>query len=273
MTHLHPRRLRRFHRLHILLAVLVVLTGSSCSKHFKKEPAVPKEAAKQQAAAEQEAAQRQTNETARLNETIRRLEDEKSSGRLELLEKEAQIMQLESRLMTQQRSMDEAVQEVVRLKAKHRSLETRAEAAAEIAEAEIALKSFHDEESTGTRPELAKAEALVKRAAEEFGRQNFGGALYLIEQAKNQIKLGSMEPGDLPVTDNLEGEKPFAVPLPMVVNTKSNLREGPGQDFKVLAVLEQGTAIKGLSSKGLWIRVEGKDGLSGWLKLHLVTVS
>ena len=273
MTHQRPRSLSRFHRLPILLAVLVALTGSSCFKHFKKEPAVPMEAAKQQAPAEPPVAQRQTNEIARLNGTISRLEEEKNSVRLQLLEKEAQVMQLETRLTTQQRSMDEAVQEVVRLKAKHRSLETRAEAAAEIAEAEIALKSFHDGESTGTRPELAKAEALVKRAAEEFGRQNFGGALYLIEQAKNQIKLGSIEPGDLPVTDNLEGERPFAVPLPMVVNTKSNLREGPGQDFKVLAVLEQGTAIKGLSSKGLWIRIEGKDGLSGWLKIHLVTVS
>ncbi len=270
----HPRRpSRRFRSLPVLLAALVVFSGPSCFKHLKKEPAVPQGTAKESSATMRSEAARQADEMARQSEAIRRLEEERDQVSLKLLEREAQITQLETFMMAQQRAMDEAVQEVVRLKAKHRSLETRAEAAAAIAEAEIALKSLHDQESTGTRPELAKAEALVKRAAEEFGKQNFGGALYLIEQAKNQIRLGSMEPGDLPVTDNLEGERPFAVPIPLVVKTKSNLREGPGQDFKVLAILDEGTPINGLSSKGLWVRVESQDGLSGWLKLSLVTAS
>jgi hypothetical protein len=268
----HPLRPSRgFKALPFLLAALLPLSGPACSKSLERQPAVPRDAAGKPVSGRPEAAR--VDETARQREVVRGLEDENAHLSLQLLEREAQIMQLETRLMAQQRAMDDAVQEVVRLKAKHRSLETRAEAAAEIAEAEIALKAFHDQESTGARPELAKAEALVQRAAEEFGKQNFGGALYLVEQAKDQIRLGSMEPGDLPVTDSLEGEKPFAVPIPLTVTTRSNLREGPGQDFKVLTVLEQGTPITGLSSKGLWVRVEGKDGLSGWLKLNLVTAS
>jgi len=266
-----PLPSRRLGFLPILIAALV-LSAPSCFKHAEKKPAVAPDSAKTQAPKCPDA-ERQAAEITRQRQTVRGLEDQNGQANLQLLEREAVIMQLESRLLAQQRAMDEAVQEVVRLKAKHRSLETRAEAAAEIAEAEIALKAFHEQETIGPRPELAKAEGLVKRAAEEFGKQNFGGALYLVEQAKNQIKLGSLEPGDIPVTDSLEGEKPFAVPIPLTVITKSNLREGPGQDFKVLAVLEQGTTIKGLSSKGLWVRVESREGLSGWLKLNLVTAS
>lgn len=270
-----PHRPLPSHRLRFLpvLIAALALSAPSCFKHAEEKPVVAPDNAKQQAAPKCADTERQAAEIARQRETVRGLEEQHGQTNLQLLEKEAEIMQLESRLLAQQRAMDEAVQEVVRLKAKHRSLETRAEAAAEIAEAEIALKVLHDQETTGALPDLSTAEALVKRAAEEFGKQNFGGALYLVEQAKNQIKLGSLEPGDIPVTDSLEGEKPFAVPIPLTVVTKSNLREGPGQDFKVLAVLEQGTTIRGLSSKGLWIRVEGKQGLSGWLKLNLVTAS
>lgn len=252
------------------LAGALILIGPACSG--RRNPAASGETPKRSTPAVR-TAEAQADDAVRQREVVRKLEDDIGRLGLQLLEREAWIVQLDTRLAAQQRALDEAVQEVVRLKAKHRGLETRAEAAAEIAEAEIALKGFRDQETTGTRPDLAKAEALVKRAAEELGRQNFSGALYLVEQAKAQIKLGSVEAGDPPVTDVLEGEKPFAVPIPLVVVAKSNLREGPGQDFKVLAVLEQGTEIRGLSSKGLWVRVESKEGLSGWLKLNLVAAS
>ena len=257
--------------LYVLIAALLVST-TSCS--LRKSPSVSPEPSKKKPAAAGAAAKRSdTAPDGAPQRQAARKEGEIGGLRLQLLEREARIAALETRMTAEQSALDEAVQEVVRLKGMHRSLETRAEAAAGIAEAEIALKAFHDQETTATRPELARAEAFLKRAAEEFGKQNFGGALYLVGQAKNQIRLDSMESGDLPVTDTLEGEKPFAVPLPLVVVTRSNLREGPGQDFKVLAVLEQGTQIKGLSSKGLWVRIESREGLSGWLRLNLVAAS
>ena len=94
---------------------------------------------------------------------------------------------------SQQEMLDEAIQEVVRAKAKLRSLESKAEAASEMAEAEIAVKALKAQLAGQTRnPELIKAQELLKMSAQEFKKENYGGAVYLTSQAKGHIRAGQI---------------------------------------------------------------------------------
>jgi paraquat-inducible protein B len=160
---------------------------------------------------------RPKQELSQRDEAIRELEDQASEQDLRILQKDAVIQQLEERLLSQQRSLDDAIQEVVRAKAKQRSLGSRAEAASEMAEAEIALKTFRAEAAGTDSRELAQAKQLLQLAAGEFEKQNFGGALYLTNRAKGQIRLGTLVLDDQQKVGRLVGETPFAVPISLTL--------------------------------------------------------
>jgi len=211
------------------------------------------------------------SENKELLQSLESIEDEVAKNNLRLLEKEAQIRELEDRLESQQKMLDEAIQEVVRAKAKLRSLESKAEAASEMAEAEIAVKALKVElAARGEDPEVAKADQLLKMSVEEFQRENYGGALYLTSQAKGQIKAGQMRLGDKKKLKSIEGEVLFAQPLPLQVLKNSNLREMPDLKSNILTTLEENTPLIGYSYKDQWVRVTREDGITGWVFQTLV---
>ncbi len=182
--------------------------------------------------------------------------------KLTLVEKETQIKAL-------QKKYDEAVQEVVRAKAKLHSLESKAEAASNMAEAEIALKALRTAGHTDG-PEVIEAEHLLKMSAQEFKKHNYGGALYLASQAKGLVNIGWGRLMGREKIAMVSGEVLFALPLPLLVLAKSNVREGPGLDFEVLFTLEKGTPLFGHSYKDEWVRVKDADGRGGWIYQTLV---
>jgi len=253
----HRDRFRPVRLPSVLLSVAMLLFGSSCRTSPRKQPSSEPEQLKQ--------------ELARRDAAILQLKEEAGRQSTHIAENEALIKQLEQWLLSQQRMLDDAIQEVVRVKAKQRSLESRAEAASEMAEAEIALKSLRDRAAGTSRPELANAEQLLARATREFESQNFGGALYLVGQAKSQIKMGELRIEQRQQDGAGGGEQiPFAVPLPLTLGARGNLREGPGQEFKVLATLDPGTRVTGYFTRGSWLQVESADGQSGWIHRSLV---
>jgi len=206
------------------------------------------------------------SENKELLQSLESLEDEIAKNNLRILEKEAQIRELKDRLESQQKMLDEAIQEVVRAKAKLRSLESKAEAASEMAEAEIAVKALKVQlAARGEDPEVAKADQLLKMSVEEFQKENYGGVLYLTSQAKAQIKTSQMRLGDKKKLKSLEGEVLFAQPLPLQVLKNSNLRELPDLKGTVLTTLEKGTPLIGYSYKDQWVRVTREDGITGWI--------
>jgi len=59
-----------------------------------------------------------------------------------------------------------------------------------------------------------------------------------------------------------------AEPEPRIVYVKwptTNLREGPGTNFKALLEIKKGTALAILEDKGQWLRVRLEDGQEGWI--------
>lgn len=178
---------------------------------------------------------------------------------LRLLEKEAQQRELAAQL-------EEAIQEVVRTKAKLRSMESKAEAAAHLAEAEIALQALKTKVVGRKKdPGFVQAEQLMQMSAVELKKENYSGALYLAGQAKNLIKEGEERSQGLAKMPLVADEIPFALPLSLRVLSASNIREGPGLEFKVLSIAETDTALTGYSYKDQWVRVKGEDGREGWI--------
>ena len=174
---------------------------------------------------------------------------------LQLAERDAQIEDLDTRL-------DEARQEVVRAMSKLQTLASRAEAASAMAEAEIAVQGS---------PDATQAAELLKQSGSEFTKQNYGGALYLANEAKSLAGAGRSRLGggvDRPALRR--GETPFAVPLRLQAVARGRLREGPGGGYRVLATVAPGAALTGYSTLDQWVRVGDEAGHTGWIFVTVV---
>ena len=182
---------------------------------------------------------------------------------LRLLERDAQIEELQARL-------DEARREVVRAMAKLQTLASRAEAASAMAETEIALQSLKTAAGQQAAPEIGQATQLLQLSTAEFNKQNYGGALYLANQARS-VAGASRARGASDVRGSLRsGEVLFALPLHLATVSRSNVREGPGGTYVVLFTLEAGAPVIGYSYADQWVRIGDQAGRSGWVFQSLV---
>ena len=192
--------------------------------------------------------------TPTLDKRVSRLE-------LQLLARDAQIEDLQTRL-------EDTRAEVVRAMAKLQSVASRAQAASAMAEAEVALQTMKAGDSSDP-PEAAQVTRLVRQSATEFDKANYGGALYLANQAKTVAsgyrgRLGVSREGARP------GETLFAVPIKLKTTSRGNVREGPGTNFPVSFTAESGSAITGFSFADEWVRVADDTGRTGWIHQTLV---
>lgn len=180
---------------------------------------------------------------------------------LRLMEKEAQVAELETRL-------DDTRDEVVKTMSKLQTLSSRAEAASGIAEAEVALQTLRGRVGA-QHADAVEAGKLVQRASAEFNKSNFGGAFYLASQAKAQAsaargRLGENRGSARP------GETLFAVPIRIKVVNRGNVRDGPGTGNPVAFAVESGAMLTAFSWTDDWIRVMDDGGRSGWIFRTLI---
>jgi hypothetical protein len=239
------------------VAMLVAGAGlvSGCAlltEHFGDD----KQAATERRASD-EAARKQAAATKDLEEKLARMH-------LQTLEKDAEIRALNQKL-------EAAILEVVRAMAKLRGLSGRAEAASNLAETEIALKSLPAEPALRPKDsDLLQAQQLLRMATEEFRKQNYDGTVYLTNQVKTLIKPRNDRPvraGDLAKTD---GEQALSPVLALRASNRSNVREAPATTAKVLFVVQRGTPLSAVSYSGVWVRVKTDDGRSGWVHYSLI---
>lgn len=195
--------------------------------------------------------------------SVRDPETEKRVARLELqlLARDAQIEDLQTRL-------EDTRAEVVRAMAKLQTVASRAQSASAMAEAEVALQTMKSNVS-GEPPEATQVTRLVRQSATEFNKQNYGGALYLANQAKTVAssyrgRVGVSREGTRP------GETLFAVPIKLKTTSRGNVREGPGTNFAVSFLADPGTEITAYSYTDEWIRISDDAGRSGWIHQTLV---
>jgi hypothetical protein len=195
-----------------------------------------------------------------------RAEQDRRIARLELslLEKNAQVEELQARL-------DEAREEVVRAMAKLQTLASRAEAASGMAEAEVALQPLRMRSGDQTAPEAAQARRLLREASAEFNQENYGGALYLANQAKALAAAGTGRLSARERTADRPGEKAFAVPIPLKAVGSGNVREGPATTAPIAFAVEGGDSLTGYSYVHDWVRISDDMGRGGWIFRKLIS--
>lgn len=195
---------------------------------------------------------------------VRDPESEQRIARLELrvLERSAELEQLQARL-------DEARREVVRAMAKLQTTASRAEAASGMAEAELAMQTLR--KAAPQAQELVQTRQLLESSNEEFERQNYGGALYLATQAKGVAVVGQNRVASASERGTVRaGEVLFALPLRLETQGRANVREGPGTNFKILFTVEAGSPITAHAFDDQWVRISDEGGRSGWVFYNLV---
>ena len=194
----------------------------------------------------------------------RDLDEKLARMHLQALEKDAEIRVLSQKL-------EDAILEVVRAMAKLRGLSGRAEAASNLAETEIALKSVPVEPALRPREaELLQAQQLLRMATEEFKKQNYDGTVYLTSQVKMLIKPRNDRLVKGAEVSKTDGEHALSAILALRASNKSNVREGPGPSFKILFVIDRGTPLSAVSYNGVWVRIKTDDGRAGWVHYSLI---
>jgi uncharacterized coiled-coil protein SlyX len=208
-----------------------------------------------------------TRRAVRETVTVRDADLERRLARLELrvIEKETQVEELQSRL-------DDTRDEVVRTMAKLQTLASRAEAASAMAETDVALQALRSSTGAQQIPETGQASRLMQQSTQEFDKQNFGGALYLANQAKASAAAGRARlAGGNRAGTSRPGETPFALPIRVKVDSRGNVREGPSTNFAVAFAVDAGTNLTGYSYSDEWVRISDDSGRSGWIIRTLLT--
>jgi hypothetical protein len=210
-------------------------------------------------------------DTVRIVDTVRlaagadrALEQRATALQLQLLEREAELADLRQQL-------DAAIREVVRSMGRLQTLATRAEAASAMAEAEVAVQQLETRSGGRSAAEYAQAKRLLEMSGAEFNRDNYGGSVYLANQAKGAAATARGRLADVAGDDLLPEEARFTVPLRLEVTSRSNVRDGPSTRHAVLYSLDRGAAITGHSYLDQWIRITDAQGRRGWIFYNLVT--
>jgi uncharacterized protein YgiM (DUF1202 family) len=179
---------------------------------------------------------------------------------LQVLETAAQVEELQARL-------DEARREVVRSMARQQSVATRAEAASGIAEAELALQSL----PAGAAPRAtADIRQLTQQSSAEFEKSNYGGALYLANQAKSAALIARGQLAEAQEGPLQQHERSLALPLQLETTTGANVRSGPGTGFGVQFTLPPQSRVVAYSSAEQWLRIVDDSGRRGWISQGLI---
>ena len=184
---------------------------------------------------------------------------------LQIAERDAQVEDLQTRL-------DEARQEVVRALAKLQTVASRAEAASAMAEAEIAVQALRAATGapSGSGSDVAQTGTLLQQGSAEFAKQNYGGALYLANQAKSLAGASRSRLAGAGRPSLRPGEVSFAVPVRLQAAARSKVRDGPGGGYRVLFTVEPGAGLIGYSYVDRWVRIGDETGRGGWMFMNLV---
>lgn len=189
---------------------------------------------------------------------IRQLKEELAATELRLIAASAQVERLKVAVEESRFAADEAIAEVVRTQARLQGNVSQADAASNIAEAEILLSGYGDLST----PALDKVREQLLAASTQFDAGNYGGAMYLSNQARRGLSAAKDQ---VEILSPVANEQAFGDLLEMWVVSDSNLRGGPGLSHPVVTILKRGAQVSGYSFNGAWVRVRVDDMLEGWV--------
>lgn len=203
-----------------------------------------------------------TDQIAELEETIDRQKTTIMGLELRLLAKQSEVQNLSA-------SQEQAIQEVVRVKAKLRSRDSKAETVANLAEAKLALSALQAKKTGGIKATaLERADQYLAMSEAALKNGNYDGASYLIGQAKSSLHAAHMSPDE--PSESADSSTTFSLPVPMTVRQRCNVRAGPGLNEKVLYQLTAGKAVLATGYQGLWVQISDDNTSAGWIHFSLL---
>lgn len=199
-----------------------------------------------------------------LKQQVSELRNEVAKLELKLLEKQAEINQL-------QLSQQNAIREAVRTKAKLRSRSSKAEAVANMVETKMALKAIKVEQINEQEKRILKqANALIEMSDKALDEGNIDGASFLSSEARQLILNINLQKSSYDQADKGMAKIIFLTPLNMKTIKKSNVRVSPDLEGRILYKLERGQQVKALAHTDKWIHIEDSRRRKGWIYYQLL---
>jgi len=200
----------------------------------------------------------------KLQAEIAKLKQYSSVQKGQNLELQLQLLEKQSLLTLLLQTHSQAVQEVVRAKARLGSRHSKAETVASLAELKLSLKNAASKKAGEQPRTLLRARQYLTMAETELEKSNFEGASYLMDQARRS--LAWIKPG----TGIANQDAAFPVHLKMKTKGPANVRSGPNRKQRVLFQLNDGSEVSALDRNGLWIQIQTADGKTGWVHFSLL---
>ncbi len=246
-------------------AALLLLLGGCCSPARESSPEITHTPAPPDSSQQQEAIEARNRE---LQEQLRQSRVRNKVQRKQLLELRLQLAEKDSKNHQLQQSLEQAIQEVVRTKARVRNHYSKAGTVTDLAELKVELESAEEHDLEPMYQErLLRARHYLDMADQALATGNYEGARYLANRARLALgQLKSLRSGD--------GSHHSAFPVPVVMETRimGNVRRSPGLEAEILSTLPAGTRVSVTDRQGLWVKIRGLDGKPGWVHFSLLKV-
>ena len=180
-------------------------------------------------------------------------EAEKLQGRIKKADDDQHRFEETVALLT--RDLELTENEIIRLKAKLRGLDSKAEASSAIAEARILMKRY--QEQRGRTANLVRCQELIERAEQQILDQNYGAASFFAQKAQELLQdRRRSTPSD--ATEHAAPRKDYRV-----VAATLNIRSEPSRTARIVAKAKKGQTLEALAMRGDWVRVKIVGG-DGW---------
>ena len=199
---------------------------------------------------EQAVIQVQAQQIARLESREKELEKELRLMESKLKAGNVARESLTSRLEITQAAREEAIREVVRIRARIQGMASQAEASAMFAEARVILDRMENEAfNEEALAELDLARSYMARGKGALDNRNPGGAAYLFD----------LIPG---VYEGMKKTDPRKVKISVTIAT---LRKFPTPSSAKISSLYWGESATGFEKNKDWMKVKTSSGQTGWI--------
>ncbi len=163
---------------------------------------------------------------------------------------------LEDEIALLNRDLELTESEIIRLKAKLRGLDSKAEASSAVAEARILMKRY--QEQRGRTASLARSQGLVERAEQQIVEENYGAASFFAQKAQELLQ-DRRRAAPIESAGREAPKKSYTV-----LATSLNIRSDPSPNARVVGKARKGDSFEALAILGDWLRVKIEGG-AGWV--------
>ena len=169
---------------------------------------------------------------------------------------------LEEEVALLTRDLEFTENEIIRLKAKLRGLDNKAEASSAIAEARILMNRYRTQR--GRTPNLDRSQELVERAEQQIVEENFGAAAFFAQKAEDLLQDRRRTPAADAAADRPAPKKQYTVRVPTL-----NIRSDASETAEIVGKAAKGDVLFAETVRGDWLSVTAGT-VSGWVYRRLV---